>query len=321
MNPNTPRKAFTLLELLIVITIMAILATLTVITYNSLGKSQRVGGAAGMIQSAVIGTQFRATQARVPVGLRFLVDADPPGTVSGMVFIRTPPDATQGAVYLGRPDVDLDGVADPVSANGDWDDARILRGTGGTGWWQMKQAGALRDGARIYLPARNRSGPLYTVDTSQLTSTREVLVLRSRFRDNSAFAPRPAVNVLPAMSYRLQLSPFVAPSENPITFPPGILIDLNRSRQVPAYTTHFDVLFSPQGEVIGATEKLDLFIASESDVIRGFDPAVAVDGSKIVTIRPLANSVHVYPVDLTDVNGDGLADDPFQFVDRTETMP
>ena len=63
-NESLSRNGFTLVELLVVITIMLLLLSMTVYAVNFSRDSDRVGGGARQIQSALAGARDRAIYAK-----------------------------------------------------------------------------------------------------------------------------------------------------------------------------------------------------------------------------------------------------------------
>ena len=65
------RSAFTLMELLVVITIIVVLLSMTALTLRFSNESDRVRGAARQIQSFLSGARDRAIYAKESRGVRF----------------------------------------------------------------------------------------------------------------------------------------------------------------------------------------------------------------------------------------------------------
>ena len=251
---NTTRDGFTLVELLIVITIIVILAGLTVAVVNGTIQGDRIRGGARQMQSAYLGAAAKAllkdeNGKRRPVGIRLLLDEADKTTVTSMIYVRQLDPYTQGTISLGRLDEDNDGSADDPPNDGN---IRAIRGDD-TGWWDLKQQGFLPAVTRIRWPAED--GPWYIVETSGVTATNELLRVTSSFPETVAAAEsgltataRPAVTAFgewkndpnapppnPFLidsdldNYVLELG--VAPLENqePLTLPNGSVIDLDNS--------------------------------------------------------------------------------------------
>jgi len=113
------RGGFTLVELLVVITIIVILLTMTLLTVNFSNEGDRVKGAAGQVQSFLAGARDRAIYAKEPRGVRFFVNPENPRAVNTMAYIApggswSSPENSAN-VSLERIDGNGDGdFADPV---------------------------------------------------------------------------------------------------------------------------------------------------------------------------------------------------------------
>ena len=106
------RNAFTLVELLVVITILLILATLAVVVFKGGGEKTR--SAARIAQSAFLGAKDRALHAKDLRGVRLIRDTTTPSLVIGFVFLQPLPMLTypNGSIRLERLDYDQNSVAD-----------------------------------------------------------------------------------------------------------------------------------------------------------------------------------------------------------------
>lgn len=260
----THRAGFTLVELLIVVSIMAILLTMTVMAVNFSRDSERVVSAALQVQSMLSGARDRAIYAKEPRGVRFFVDADNYRAITSMVYIDPAEAWDKGSIQLQRPDLNSDNVADSPNVT-------IVAGAG-THWWELKRRGLLFDGLRVRIP-KGTAGTWYTISTQLIDITAappatQYLVLQVPYADPGDTK----VNSVRAFDsggpedYELELPPRILPMD-PVKLPADTIIDLDGSKLPPSwrpsfavgsagtgnfqYSQFMDVVFSPRGTVIG----------------------------------------------------------------------
>lgn len=250
---------FTLIEMLVVITIILILAGVTVSTINVTINGDKVRAGARQVQSYLEGARDRAIFAKEPRGVRFLLDPTDPRTVTSLVYIAPTDPWTEGTVLLERPDGDNDGnpanqdMDDPLNVspfidsgdNGVW----VLRGFDGdssqytkdTGWKELYDRGVLRDGNRIQIPYG--TGSWYTIST-RLLALADVsdgnppvrLLLQQEYRepaDTDASSVQAFERASPSLKYRLELLPAPMPNQEPILLPKGAVVHLDRCSSFP----------------------------------------------------------------------------------------
>lgn len=374
------RCAFTLIEMLVVIGIMLIIAVMTVTAINVSYSTDRARAGARQIQSYLEGARDRAIYAKENRGVRFLRDPTDPRTVSSMVFIQ-PTDP-----WVGNVDVL---PLDPNSPSSPYQRVRLRDTNKIPDWVQLNARGLLSAagfnasgvaqqyarGARIKIPSTNR-GSWYVIQAVQVPPNNpfgnfQDLILTTPFRNT------PSGSLLNIQSL-IELPPSVMPGQEPVTFPKGIVIHLDRSSRNPyvvtrrgeklpdfwklsnwnpqtnapinpsdpnpfIYTNQMDVIFSPRGVVTGpaaSTGLIHFYLAEQEDVdfdhadlvnnstgqpipdgqmdfIR--DPAKPETGDKlIVTLFTRTGNISTHPVDVTDANNDGIADDPLRLAETGE---
>ncbi|HQZ67295.1 MAG TPA: prepilin-type N-terminal cleavage/methylation domain-containing protein [Planctomycetaceae bacterium] len=259
------RNGFTLVELLIVVSIMALLLTMTLMAVNFSRDSERVVSAALQVQSMLSGARDRAIYAREPRGVRFFVDQDNYRAVTSMVYIDPSEYWDKGNIQLQRPDIaPNDNVAD--SAN-----VTVVAGAQ-VHWWELKRRGLLFDGLRVRIP-KGTTGTWYTISTQLIDITNppsatQYLVLQIPYADpgDTKVTSVKAFDSGGPEDYELELPARILPMD-PVKLPADTIIDLDGSKLPPSwrpsfavgsagtgnaqYSQFMDVVFSARGTVIG----------------------------------------------------------------------
>ena len=336
---TTRRGAFTLTELLVVIGILLLLSSMALALYTNNGTSDRTRSAARISQSAFLGAKDRAMHAKQSRGIRLIRDQNDPTVVTGFVYLAPITSPQYGASIAGsgstiqvlRPDADNDGQgADAVSP-----DATIISGVG-VDWAALDARGLLPyPAAQIRIPANTgkwyalqpiagrTSAPYYT----QSRGAAVLLTLASPFESPVSLFPNVVAvdsNNVKA-SCDLQLSAELLPFHQPISLPSGVVIDLDYSSSnvqslwpSAPIASPIDILLSPRGMAAGSVAglgPLHFLLNNISDASQNLNPIDPqnVGDKLIVTFYPQTGLVTTSPIDPTDANQDGLADDLFQY--------
>lgn len=319
------RNGFTLIEILVVVTIMAALMFMAVAAYNSITAGDHVRAASRQLQSAIMGARDRATHDREIRGLRLYKDET--GRLSNrIVYVGEVEPHTAGTIQVGRMDANGDGLADD-------DRSIVIRGTG-TGWKKLHARGLLVDETSIKIP-NDATGAWYVVNTSLLVNQpqsdpREHLVLTTEYR-NAATIPFPDLNANPPGEYELKLECAVLPNQQPIVFPKWAHVDFEVSDLSdkdaigdPLPTPYdkegyLDILFAPNGRVHGVMSArgfIHLVVRDQRDI--DLNLGMADDEAHpafSVTILALSGNVATFPIHLLDTNNNGIPDDPFLYAE------
>ena len=98
------RAAFTIIEMLIVVTILLLLTTFTAVAIDFTFKAERIGAGARQVQSLFQGARDRAIHAREPRGVRLLLDQDAENgrMVSSMIYVGASTTWSEGTLELKR---------------------------------------------------------------------------------------------------------------------------------------------------------------------------------------------------------------------------
>ena len=96
-------RAFTLVELLVVISIMAVLASLVIAFFPNAASAQREARAAMQLQGWLNMAKQRALRDQIPFGLRLIQGTTDPTQVTECQFIQQPDDFSGGSVVSAPP--------------------------------------------------------------------------------------------------------------------------------------------------------------------------------------------------------------------------
>jgi prepilin-type N-terminal cleavage/methylation domain-containing protein len=231
------RRGFTLVELLIVVSVLLILAVMVASAINVTISGDKVRAGARQVQSYLAGARDRAIYAREPRGVRFLLDPTNNRTVSSMVFIGPTDPWSQGAIQIERLDADNDGIADstaPFVVRGfDNDPGGDYRANSPTDWYNLFQQGMIINGStRIKIP-NDDTGQWYTFTTELLFQNNPRLHLTTAYQGPGQ--PNPTAGALPAfaqnsgpVTYLMELPPTVLPNQEVVLLPKGSVVHLDR---------------------------------------------------------------------------------------------
>ncbi|WP_417386317.1 pilus assembly FimT family protein [Gimesia sp.] len=238
------RVGFTLVELLVVISILAILIVMTVTSINFALSTDLTRSASRQVQSYLAGARDRAIYAKEPRGVRFMLDPNNPTAVTSMVYIAPSPNWQQGIITMERPDNSpSDGVADSPYIY-------YVRGDG-TDWATLYLRGMIKEGTRIKIPGDD-SGTWYVIDVSGsgVSGGTELFRLTTPYRDAGTSEPDEVIAFSPGSgpsTYLLELPPVVLSGEEPILLPNDTGIDLDRSLLPASWQPPIDAAHVNQG--------------------------------------------------------------------------
>lgn len=322
------RSGFTLVELLVVISILLILSTLVLAVFNTGRSSDRMRSAARVAQSAFLGAKDRALHAKDLRGVRLTRDLTDTTLVNGFVYLQPFPMLTYptGAVQLERLDLDGNSIADSA-------DIVIVRGFSSPASppvdWDTKVQFFPSPG-RIRIPTGTGQWYTFTWTTTginALNSGNEVLQLTTPFVQTSGSVPFNAVVAYPptntlTSSCDIQLGNDVLPFHQPISFSSGVVIDLKYCSNnvqtlagIGVGTPYVDIMFSPRGSVSGPLAGLgplhflmrDLKDAANTNVnpwavgsAASANPDTNQGDRMILTVFPQTGLVQIFEVDPTD---------------------
>lgn len=248
------RRGFTLIELMIVMTIILVLSAVTIAAVNFSINADRVRSGARQIQSLLAGARDKAIYAKENRGVRLLLDPNDNHAVGAVQYIGSPQQEnsqTTGNLIpfvTTGPTVGFSVMLPPTAfANR---------------WKLLMNRGFLKAGCRIRIPLSSGSRIWYTISSIAF--------------DTSVIAPATASALNPILTlgseitlpytpgatfdYTMQLAPGPLGDAQPVLLPRGVVIDLDGSA-VPStwkpstfagsYSQQMDILFTPQGTIVG----------------------------------------------------------------------
>jgi prepilin-type N-terminal cleavage/methylation domain-containing protein len=339
-----PRSAFTLVELMIAITIMLLLTVMTVAVVNNTIDSDRVPSGARQVQAYLEGARDRAISSSKtlnpgPRGVRFIrdpngptVEIPDPNDSSGNTMIKVLT-TVSSMVYIGPPQKFSDGLIEigTTETNGTVTSRRTITPRQ-TDWNPLQLRKFILNGARIEIP--RGSGLFYTIINRNPNWYPGEWELTKDY---------PASRFPRSEDYALELEPAVLPNQQPLLLPRNVVIDVapgrpHRNRdgiqrqwhsRIPLFwntSTNFqnrmDVLFSPQGTAVGRSAVggfIHLVVTDLDDAEQlrfTGDPRKEGD-ERIITINARTGSVTVHNVNPPDASGNV---DPFRFAETGEEL-
>ncbi|MSR59237.1 MAG: prepilin-type N-terminal cleavage/methylation domain-containing protein [Planctomycetaceae bacterium] len=312
---------FTLIELLVVITILLLLTFMVIGVFNLNAGGDKMRAAGRIGQSALLGARDRALHAKAKRGIHFIRDPNNSNLITGFAYLQPIENQVypQGSFSLER----RDAVA-PIGVNADSPEIVIVHGVASVDWYNFSPFFAAVP--RIRIPAK--TGQWYTFyysntagDPYQFTASNQYLQLTTPFIDQGnpypAVVSHPSLPVSEFNSCEIEMAAELLPNHQPIYLPSGIVIDVANSSNGAQY----DLMFSPRGGISGHLSALGpiyLLLRDVQDVTAGINPADYSAGVQhreeaVLTIFPQTGHIQTFPIDPTDANNDGFADDLFHF--------
>lgn len=350
-------RGFTLLELLIAISIMLILLAITATAIRVNNEADRIRGGARSLQSYMLGAKDRAIYAKAARGVRLLRDPNNPRLVSSMIYVEPTPSETYSVTVR------------TVNTAVAWSNSNPMRrvrlnvnnfnGRSVGDWQILVQRGLLTGGLRVRIPANDR-GTWYVIQSVNIVNANQQdLLLTTEIRN-----PNTSGQLLETAE--IELPPSVVQNSEPVQLPKGTVIDLDRCApaanntnattqlaslgiRLPgawrtggsesingvaypfSYNNRMDVMFSPRGGVTGLAAGagvIHLYVTdlagAEMRLDAGYGvnltttPDPPIPDKYLVSIFSRTGNIIVSPVRTIDANNNGIADDPFYFAERGE---
>jgi prepilin-type N-terminal cleavage/methylation domain-containing protein len=265
------RQGVTLVELLVVVTLLAILATLSVVFLPPLVSNDNRLRASDQVAQALLIAKQRAKREGRPIGVRLLLNPDDPTLADELAFIEQP------EPFGG-------GTCQSVDSTGQVVTFASVDFTGGSTFLDeyLVQPGD-------YLEVRG-GGTVHRVNAVTATT----LTLASALTTD-------ATSFTATTSYRVLRQPRLLPNEPSQLVRNDVAIDLTLSRNIPtrtlpgAGTSVYEVLFAPSGAVTGQGTgggKVILWLHDKNDATA--DPTT----STLLAVQTRTGSIAAHPVAL-----------------------
>jgi prepilin-type N-terminal cleavage/methylation domain-containing protein len=279
LNIASARAGFTLIEMLVVLSIVLVLATLTVLFMPKIAERDRAARAADQLQGWLLIARQWALRDRIPTGVRLQVDSQNANFVRNLQYIQKPENFSQGAVvnWESTASSPLRGFKVDFSAGVDFSGGG--QSTIGGDETNLVQAGD-------FLLFRGEGTPLritYVQDATSPPPTALYVSMPNPLPLDVPFVPR---------RYQILRQPRLLAGEQPLQLPQDAAIDLSpfasgplagqsHSQNVPIRLVPFgdplagsqdakpyrEILFSPSGSVVGqgsATRPIILWVRDVS---------------------------------------------------------
>lgn len=271
-------RGFTLVEMLVAITIFAILAAIAIGAFSETG-SDRVPAAARQFRAMLAGAQSRAAKDRAARGIRLALDANLQ-TDANNLYVTS-------LAFIGA-NIDIEGaLADqtiPATASTPQRTVKLkpsglgwqlIQGGGElVNWYTLINDGNMRVGDRVYLQwttnkeieAQERLFIITALDKGEDANLNGALDMGEDLNSNMALdvawiritGPEPPPSLAGQIRYRLEIAPELLPNSEPVSLPRGTVIDLNASKIPSPLRTNtassriLDIMFDQRGQVRGS---------------------------------------------------------------------
>lgn len=295
------RSAFTLVEVLVVVGLIVLLTVLAVGALKT-NDAEKIRSACRNVQSAMLGARDRALHAKQPRGIR--ITRDPTDANIGTGFVYLQPIDPLMYTQIGVEQLDL------VGGDGYPETVRV-HGYNSPDWQYLVQQGFFSTPPQLRYPAGSGQWKEWT-NLQQVSPTEWTV---------DTFIPQPSATGFvinpsdPNATVEFRMYNEILPNHQPISLPSGIVIDLARSSP----NARGDLMFSPRGGLAGAHSaqgNIYLLLRDIRDVTEGIDPAnvnIPQRDMSVVVVFPVTGHVATFPVDPTDADANGVADDLFRF--------
>jgi prepilin-type N-terminal cleavage/methylation domain-containing protein len=230
-SPNSSkRRGFTLVEMLVVLSILAVMATLAVAIIPRVGERTKASRGSEIVQGTLLIAKQRALRDKQPRGVRLIVDSD--NYVRSLQYIEQPDPYTGGTTI--RFDFNT------INNTGQYSQRFFIDGadiTGGQANWLVQNNDLLQI----------QGGPSFVIQPegyNALTGQSSVLLKYAQFSQTTQ--PPGATT-----QYVIIRQPRPTAGEQTISLPDDVVVDPMLSQPQISGTFNYDILFSPSGSLTG----------------------------------------------------------------------
>ncbi len=272
---KTERRGFTMIELMVVIGVMLILASMTYAMLATGKNTGKIREAARIGQSAFLGAKDRAMHAKDLRGIRFVRDVTDNTLITALVYLQPLPTQSTGN-FPGQPNQNNFALDRPnLTATPPNSDATriVINGAQGAAWlqqdtnqiWPYNRVQVRipsGTGQWFNLARQNNNAAPYWIVQDPNNPAQVFMYLQTPYQGGQPYPPN--ANALPFAgansSIDIQLGNDLLPFHAPISLPSGVVIDLKfcssnvqtlagvGATGTPPYV---DLMFSPRGTLTG----------------------------------------------------------------------
>lgn len=313
------RRAFTLVEMLVVIALIVLIATITALVLPNILRNNKSTQGANLLQGMLLAAKQRALRDRVASGVRLNVVTDPVYTNATNTRL-----VSYEMVYIIRPDDFVVAGTDQLTIGADAFGNPIA----------TSQTVDFAGGLSTLIPAVPEQYPVQPGDYLELNGGGLVTAINAQIYQSTPPPSFNGFNVIPlasnpstgqpVKSYRIIRGPRPVVGEDSVKMPKDVAVLLSDvggtatyysqnvpQRAIPFGTTFYfyEILFSPSGSVIGqgtaGSDKVVLFVA---DLTRDTPTTDGEPALVVVNIR--TGAIGVQPVDVSSGNPYSFTQDP-----------
>ena len=281
------RRGMTLVELLVVMSIMVTFAAMTAAFYPSISSDNQIAQASNKIQNLLVGARQKARRDNNVTGIRFFPDTNNPSAATQMMLVQKPVDLTGSSLPANLYQPLLPGNPTVIQFS--------------TQVWGFATGEDLIMANDILVDPLNSNS---TKITGKGGSNNQMLI-------NSNFY-NPNINSA-TLNYKIIRQARIVPGEEAIPMPEGYEISLGANFSGPKVNpsdSSIDVCF----EKTGAVYQID-FAANVYIWVHKTGSTKYSEDDAIIGIQRNNGKVAVFPVGLVDFNNTGNTNlhDPFKF--------